>query len=45
MRARELRDLSDPALLDQIATTRRDLFGLRIEPALLTLADLNSLGR
>ena len=33
MKARELRDLSDPALLDQIATTRRDLFGLRMQHA------------
>jgi large subunit ribosomal protein L29 len=33
MNARELRDLSDDALRDQIATTRRDLFGLRMQHA------------
>ena len=33
MKARELRDLSDGALLDQIETTRRDLFGLRMQHA------------
>ena len=33
MTARELRDLSDDALLDHIATARRDLFGLRMQHA------------
>jgi len=33
MTARELRDLSDDTLRDQIATFRRDLFGLRMQHA------------
>jgi large subunit ribosomal protein L29 len=33
MTARELRDLSDDALLDHIETARRDLFGLRMQHA------------
>jgi large subunit ribosomal protein L29 len=33
MKARELRDLSDDALLDRIATSRRDVFGLRMQHA------------
>ena len=33
MKASELRDLSDDALRDQIATTRRDLFGPRMQHA------------
>jgi large subunit ribosomal protein L29 len=33
MTARELRDLSDDSLRDQIATFRRDLFGLRMQHA------------
>jgi large subunit ribosomal protein L29 len=33
MNARELRDLSDDALLDRITTARRDLFGLRMQHA------------
>jgi len=33
MKALELRDLSDDALRDQIATVRRDLFGLRMQHA------------
>ena len=33
MKARELRDLSDDALRDQIANVRRDLFGLRMQHA------------
>ena len=33
MKARELRDLSDDALRDSIATSRRDLFGLRMQHA------------
>ena len=33
MTARELRDLSDDGLRDQIATFRRDLFGLRMQHA------------
>ena len=33
MKARELRDLSDDGLRDQIANMRRDLFGLRMQHA------------
>ena len=33
MRARELTELDDDALRDHIATTRRDLFGLRMQHA------------
>jgi large subunit ribosomal protein L29 len=33
MQASELRDLSDDALVDHIATARRDLFGLRMQAA------------
>jgi large subunit ribosomal protein L29 len=33
MKARELRELEDIALLDHIATQRRELFGLRMQHA------------
>ena len=33
MTARDMRDLSDGALLEHIATARRDLFGLRLQHA------------
>jgi large subunit ribosomal protein L29 len=33
MRASELRDLGDAGLRDQIATAKRDLFGLRMQAA------------
>ena len=33
MKARELRDLSDDGLRDEIANVRRDLFGLRMQHA------------
>ena len=33
MRASDLRDMGDAALLDHIATSRRDLFGLRMQHA------------
>jgi large subunit ribosomal protein L29 len=33
MRASDLRDMGDAALIDHIATTRRDLFGLRMQHA------------
>jgi large subunit ribosomal protein L29 len=33
MKARELRELPDEALLDQIDVQRRDLFGLRMQHA------------
>ena len=33
MRASDLRDLGDIALVDHIATARRDLFGLRMQHA------------
>ena len=33
MRAADIRDMGDAALRDHIATTRRDLFGLRMQHA------------
>ena len=33
MHASDLRDMGDAALVDHIATTRRDLFGLRMQHA------------
>ena len=33
MKPKDLRDLSDTALEEHIATTRRDLFGLRMQHA------------
>ena len=33
MKASDLRDLSDAGLRDQIATARRDVFGLRMQAA------------
>ena len=33
MRASDLRDMGDVALIDHIATARRDLFGLRMQHA------------
>jgi large subunit ribosomal protein L29 len=33
MRAADLRDMGDLALIDHIATSRRDLFGLRMQHA------------
>ena len=33
MRASDLRDMGDVALVDHIATARRDLFGLRMQHA------------
>ena len=33
MRASDLRDMGDLALIDHIATARRDLFGLRMQHA------------
>ena len=39
MKARELRDLSDDTLRDEIANVRRDLFGLRMQHATGELED------
>jgi large subunit ribosomal protein L29 len=33
MKASDLRDMTDDALVDHIATARRDLFGLRMQAA------------
>jgi large subunit ribosomal protein L29 len=33
MKAKELRDLTDDALFEHVATARRDLFGLRMQHA------------
>jgi large subunit ribosomal protein L29 len=40
----ELRDLADEALLDRVATMRRDLFGLRMQHATGELENTASLG-
>jgi large subunit ribosomal protein L29 len=40
----ELRDLADDALLDRIATVRRDLFGLRMQHATGELENTAGLG-
>ena len=45
MKARELRDLSDDALRDSIATSRRDLFGLRMQHATGELENTAGLSR
>jgi large subunit ribosomal protein L29 len=44
MKAQELRDLDDDALLDHIATARRDLFGLRLQHATGELGNTAGLG-
>jgi large subunit ribosomal protein L29 len=44
MKASELRDLSDAALRDQIVTTKRDLFGLRMQAATGELDNTARLG-
>jgi large subunit ribosomal protein L29 len=44
MRASDLRDMGDTALIDHIATTRRDLFGLRMQHATGELDNTARLG-
>jgi large subunit ribosomal protein L29 len=44
MRAADLRDLPDGKLLEQIATARRDLFGLRMQSATGELDNTARLG-
>jgi len=44
MKAKELRDLADDQLGQQIATTRRDLFGLRMQHATGELENVARLG-
>ncbi len=44
MKARELRDYSDEQLEQHIATTRRDLFGLRMQHATGELENVARLG-
>ncbi len=44
MRAADLRDMGDAALRDHIATTRRDLFGLRMQHATGELDNTARLG-
>jgi large subunit ribosomal protein L29 len=44
MRASDLRDMGDAALVDHIATTRRDLFGLRMQHATGELDNTARLG-
>ena len=45
MRSADLRDMGDLALVDHIATARRDLFGLRMQHATGELEDTSALGR
>ena len=45
MTAKEMRDLSDEELSEQIATLRKDLFGLRFANATGELEDTAGLGR
>ena len=44
MRAADLRDMGDVALVDHIATARRDLFGLRMQHATGELDNTARLG-
>ncbi len=44
MKAKDLRDLSDTALEEHIATTRRDPFGLRMQHATGELENVARLG-
>ena len=44
MKPRELRELDDSALNEHIATTRRDLFGLRMQHATGELENVARLG-
>lgn len=45
MKAKELRDMPDDELLEQIGTLRKDLFGLRFANATGELEDTAGLGR
>ena len=45
MNAKEIRDLQDKELQEQIATLRRDLFGLRFANATGELDDTAGIGR
>ena len=44
MKPKDLRDISDDALHEHIATTRRDLFGLRMQHATGELENVARLG-
>ena len=44
MKPKDLRDLSDTALEEHIVTTRRDLFGLRMQHATGELENVARLG-
>ena len=44
MKAKELRDIADDKLEEHIATTRRDLFGLRMQHATGELENVARLG-
>ena len=44
MKPKDLRDLADNALEEHIATTRRDLFGLRMQHATGELENVARLG-
>ena len=44
MKPSQIRDLEDEALLDHIATTRRDVFGLRMQHATGELENTSRLG-
>jgi large subunit ribosomal protein L29 len=45
MRSTELRELSEPELVEHIRTQRRELFGLRFQHATGELEDSAGLGR
>jgi large subunit ribosomal protein L29 len=45
VKAAELRDLSEAELREQVATARRELFGLRFQHATGELDNTSSLGR
>jgi large subunit ribosomal protein L29 len=45
MEAKEMRDLDDSELTKQIATLRKDLFGLRFANATGELEDTSGIGR
>ena len=44
MKSKDLRDLSDPELIDHIRTERRDAFGLRFQHATGELENTAGLG-
>jgi large subunit ribosomal protein L29 len=45
MKAKEIRDMPDEELVEQISTLRKDLFGLRFANATGELEDTSGVGR